>query len=422
MIFGAALFCASCSRPFQAAAPLKLSILGFGLESGEFLREDALTEYGANTGIQFDLIPTPGTTAEQLPQVLDLFRKRAATPDVYLIDGTWPGTLHQHLLDLKPYLDSQARRHAKPLLENNTIHDRLVALPLYMNGGMLFYRIDLLKKYGYAAPPDTWNTLAGMAARIQNGERRSGRPGFSGYIWQGAAYEGLTCNALEWQVSFGGGNIVEKDGTISVNNQRARKALASAASWVGSISPNSVLAYTEADASNVFLAGNAAFMRHWSSAFQGFRQNMAPGSVGVALLPAGPAGRAHTIGGFQLAVSRYSKHTREAAALVLYLTGIQVQTRRALRRGFIPTYPELYQSPELLQALPQARVFAEAAPASWIFRPASVTGKRYSEVSEAYYQQVHEILSRRASTRTALVSLAQRLQTLTDNPAGRFQH
>ena len=155
-----------------------------------------------------------------------------------------------------------------------------------------------------------------MALRIQEGERRGGKRAFWGYIWQGGEYEGLTCNALEWQSSFGGGNIVERDGSISVNNSKVLQALRTAAGWVGSISPPSVLAYTEADTSNVFRSGNAAFMRHWSSAFQSIRDAMNPHTVGVALMPAGPAGRAHTIGGFQLAVSRYSSHPREAAELV----------------------------------------------------------------------------------------------------------
>jgi trehalose/maltose transport system substrate-binding protein len=416
------VICAGCRTAPPAPAPLKLSVLGLGLEAGEQLKQDALTEYSSKTGIEIDLIPTPGTSAEQLPVVLDLFRRQSRSPDILLIDGTWPGTLHEHLVDLAPYLNDEAHRHAKPLLENNTIDGRIVALPLYMSGGMLFYRADLLKKYGYAAPPNTWKQLENMALRIQKGERREGKRSFWGYIWQGGEYEGLTCNALEWQSSYGGGNIVENDGAISVDNTHAAEALSDAASWIGSIAPPSVLAYTEADTSNVFRSGNAAFMRHWTSAFRAIRDTMRPSAVDVALLPAGPAGRATTIGGFHLAVSRYSLHTREAAALILYLTGTEVQTRRALRRGFLPTYPELHHAPQLVRDLPQARIFSEASVASWIFRPASITGRKYPEVSKAYFQYVHRALAGEMPTDRALAEIRKKLRTLADSPTGLFQH
>jgi trehalose/maltose transport system substrate-binding protein len=418
----AVLTCAGCSVAPKSKAPLKLSVLGLGLEAGEHLRQDALAEYSAKTGIEFDLVPTPGTSTEQLPLVHDLFRRRANTPDVYLIDGTWPGFLHEGLLDLTAFLNDEARRHAKPLLENNTVRNRLVALPLYMNGGALFYRSDLLKKYGYASPPATWTELRQMSLRIQEGERRAGKRAFWGYIWQGGAYEGLTCNAMEWQASFDGGRVVENDGTITVDNAQAEQAMKTAASWVGSISPKSVLAYTESDTFNVFRSGNAAFMRHWGSAFQSVRKAMKADSVAIAPLPAGPAGRAHAIGGFQLAVSRYSLHPKEAAELVLYLTGIEVQTRRALRRGYVPTYPELHRNAELLRSLPQAQILGEAAPETWVFRPASITGQKYPEVSKTYYQSVHGILSGQIPVQRGLAETARKLKLLAENPGGKFQY
>ena len=70
-------------------------------------------------------------------------------------------------------------------------------------------------------PRKTWDELERMAQRIQAGERAKGKKDFWGYVWQGAAAESLTCNALEWQVAAGGGQIIENDRTISVNNPAA---------------------------------------------------------------------------------------------------------------------------------------------------------------------------------------------------------
>jgi trehalose/maltose transport system substrate-binding protein len=68
-----------------------------------------------------------------------------------------------------------------------------------------------MRQYGYPAPPKTWDELERMAARIQAGERAKGRRDFWGFVWQGAPSEALTCNALEWQVSEGGGRIIENE-------------------------------------------------------------------------------------------------------------------------------------------------------------------------------------------------------------------
>jgi len=114
-----------------------------------------------------------------------------------------------------------------------------------------------------------------MAARIQAGERAKGKENFWGFVWQGAVSEALTCNALEWQASEGGGQIIEKDKTISVNNPHAIRAWRRAARWVGSISPPSVVGYKEWDALNVWVAGDVAFMRNWTL---GYADSLAAGS------------------------------------------------------------------------------------------------------------------------------------------------
>jgi trehalose/maltose transport system substrate-binding protein len=105
------------------------------------------------------------------------------------------------------------------------------------------YRSDLLRRYGYREPPKTWDELETMATRIQAGERAKGEKDFWGYVWQGGISEDLTCSGLEWQISEGGGRIVENDKTISVSNPLAVRAWKRAARWVGSISPPGVVAY-----------------------------------------------------------------------------------------------------------------------------------------------------------------------------------
>ena len=153
------------------------------------------------------------------------------------------------------------------IVQNNTVEGfGLMGIPWFTDAGLLYYRTDLLEEYGFDAPPATWTELEEMATTIQEGERAD-NPDFWGFVWQGAAYEGLTCDALEWQVSYGGGEIVEPDGTISINNEQAALAFDTAAGWVGNISPPGVVSYQEEDARGVWQAGNSAFMRNWPYAY-----------------------------------------------------------------------------------------------------------------------------------------------------------
>ena len=200
-----------------------------------------------------------------------------------------------------------------------------------------------------------------MAAAIQKGERAKGHQDFWGYVWQGAPYEGLTCNALEWQVSDGGGRIVEDDGTISVNNPRTIEAWSRAASWVGTISPPEVVGYREGESQEVWRAGRAAFMRSWPYVSQD-RGSSVRGRFDMTAVPRGSQGHAMVLGENALAVSRYSKHPDEAVALVKYLTRRDVQLDRSRMTALPPTLRDLYDDPEVLKASPLLRALQEGLP------------------------------------------------------------
>ncbi len=126
---------------------------------------------------------------------------------------------------------------------------------------MLYYRKDLLEKYGLKAP-ETWTDLEAAAKKVMEGEK-----GMEGYVFQGRAYEGLVCNALEWIVSNGGGNLLDNAGQATFNNPQATAAIDRAKTWIGGIAPQGVLGYDEEQARGAFQSGKAVFMRNWPYAW-----------------------------------------------------------------------------------------------------------------------------------------------------------
>ncbi|MEX2134077.1 MAG: ABC transporter substrate-binding protein, partial [Acidimicrobiia bacterium] len=327
--------------------------------------------------------------------------------DVFQIDVIWPGDLAEHFVDLNEYGGAEeVANHFPAIVENNTVDGKLVGIPWFTDAGLLYYRSDLLEKYDLE-PPATWDELEAAALTIQEGERAEGNQDFWGYVWQGNAYEGLTCDALEWIASAGGGSIIEPDGTISINNQAAIDILDQAAGWVGTISPPGVTAYGEEDARGVWQAGNAAFMRNWPYAYSLGNADDSPiaGMFDVSPLPGATAGQsAATLGGWQLAVSAYSEHPEEAAQLAFFMAGESEQKRRAINYSLNPTIETLYDDAEVIEANPFFAslfdVFTNA-----VARPSTATAPEYATVSSLFFNAVHDVLTGSADAEDAVLEL-----------------
>ncbi len=401
-----ALACGLLAVGSARAAEITISCSAVGLELE--LCRDGAQRWARASGNSVRLVSTPNSATERLALYQQLLAAGSPDIDVLQIDVVWPGILARHLLDLAPYAGSVPAQHFPALVANDTVRGKLVALPWFADVGLLYYRKDLLRKYGVAVPR-TWRELASAARRIEDAERAGGNARMWGYVWQGRTYEGLTCNALEWIASRGGGRIVQPDGAISVDNARAAQALTAAAGWVGTISPRGVLNYAEEEARGVFQSGNSVFMRNWPYARALAESEGSPvrGLVGVAELPA----EIGVLGGAQLAVSRYSRHPALAASLVMALTGNDEQKRRALAGGFNPTLPTLYDDAEIRRANPYYGVMAQAL-AHAVARPAAVTGTRYNRVSSAFSSAVHAVLAGQADAATALRSLDGQLMRI----------
>ncbi len=391
------------------AATITISCGSVG-QDYEFCKK-ATDEWSKKTGHTVKLFSTPQNSADILGLYRKMFAAKSKDVDVISVDVIWPGMIGQHLLDLKPYSKGEEANQFPAIVANNTVDGKLVAMPWFTDAGLLYYRKDLLEKHKLAVPK-TWEELSKTAAAVQEAERKAGNQDFHGFVWQGKATESLTCNALEWINSSNGGLIVETDGKISINNPNAAKALNMAAGWIGSISPQGVLNYSEEDSRGVFQNGKAAFMRNWPYVWalaQG-ADSRVKDKVGVAPLPAGPDGKnTATLGGWQLSVSKYSANPEAAADLVMFLTSKAQQKQRAIEGAYNPTYPDLYKDKDVLAANPffgdLYDVLQNATP-----RPSTVTAAKYNDVSQSFWNGVHDVLSGRTSGEDAVKKLEGRLK------------
>lgn len=404
----------ACHNAGSGASGTVLTVIDQGwLASGPRLAPE-VGEFTRQTGIQVRILPAPEAAVEQLATWRELLDSRAETPDIYAVDVIWPRLLADSLIDLKAYVPAEdIAPHFPELIANYTVDGKLVALPQNLNEGLLFYRTDLLAKYGYGAPPNTWEELETMSRRIQAGERASGNKDFWGFVWEGAPSEALTCNALEWQVSEGGGTILDEHGNVTLNNPNTIRAWNMAAGWVGSISPPGVTAYKEWDAFNMWQAGKTAFMRNWTNAYVAARAENSPtkGHFEVAPLPRGRTGFAATMGGNGYGVSRYSRHPREAAMLVRFLASPEEQARRCRKSAEPPTIPALYKDPDVLGPNPYVSRVLQAYEGITL-RPSVPAGKMYPDVSRAYFEAVHGVLTHKQSATQAADDLEKRLNTM----------
>ena len=407
---GIALAFGSVAGAHAATITISCGSVGQDFEFCKKTTED----WAKKTGNTVKLFTPPQSTTDILALFRQMFAAKSSDLDVINVDVVWPGMIKDHLLDLKPYSKGVEKEHFPSIVANNTADGKLIAMPWFTDAGMLYYRKDLLEKHGEKAPT-TWEELAATAKKIQDAERKAGNADMQGFVFQAKAYEGLTCNAVEWLWSYGGGNIVDDKGNITVNNPKAAKALNTAASWIGTIAPTGVLNYGEEDARGVFQSGNAVFMRNWPYAWSlgNGKDSKIAGKIGVSALPKGGADgkNAATLGGWQLAVSKYSKHPKEAADLVMYMTSKEIQKERAIKGSYNPTIPSLYQDKDVLAAAPffgdLYNVFTSAVP-----RPATATGLKYNEVSAAFWNATHDVLSGKEKAETSLGKLEGKLKQI----------
>lgn len=399
------------------AGPIRAAEISFAAnttgKSIEFLQKQVAV-FEKNTGNHVKLVTMPSSSSEQFSQYRLWLAAGNKDIDVYQTDVIWAPQLADQFIDLKEATKDVVGQFFPSIIASQTVNGRLVALPLFTDAPALFYRKDLLDKYG-KQPPKTWDEMAATAKEVQDKERQAGQKDLWGYVFQGNSYEGLTCNALEWVKSSGGGQIVETDGAISINNEKAAAALERAKGWIGTISPPGVLAYQEEELRGVWQTGNAVFMRNWPYAYSlgNGADSAVKGKFDVMTLPVAAAGDkpSSTLGGWNLAVSKYSEKQEAAIALVKFLASKDVQKARAVELSNLPTLTDLYDDKDVAAAQPfmpnWKPIFQDAVP-----RPSATAKVKYNEVSSKFWTAVHNTLSGSGSAAENLELLEADLTTL----------
>jgi len=313
--------------------------------------------------------------------------------DVFLMDVIWPPEFGaagwaMPLDELFPLSDRE--QFLEGTILANTYRNKIYGVPLFIDSGMLYYRKDLLDKYGFK-PPELWQDMVEQAQFIVSQESKEGNElyGFSGQFKQ---YEGLVCDMMEYILSNGGEILNSKTGKSGLSQKPAIEAVEFVRkNIIGKTAPAGVLTYQEPESLDVFIQGKAVFHRNWPYAWEVSHnpdRSSISGKVGITRLPHFKDHKSYsTLGGWQMGISSYSKNKEAAWAFVKFYTSKEIQKLLALKAGRAPTMKALYDDIDIVKAHPHfidmKDVFLTAYP-----RPRTPLYPAVSNVLQRYFSKM----------------------------------
>jgi multiple sugar transport system substrate-binding protein len=360
-----------------------------------------------NPGVKIAREVGPQSSTQLHDLITQKLKNRDPEMDVFVMDVVWPAEFASAgwalPLDLFFPKEEQEKFLEAPIRANR-YRGQTFGVPLFIDAGRLYYRKDLLEKYALS-PPRFWPELVDQAKTILARERDSQLVGFSGQFKQ---YEGLVCNMMEYILSNGGALWNENRLKSAINQPRAVEAVRFVRDRIiGQISHRGVLAYEEPESLALFIQGRAIFHRNWPYAWQianDTKQSKVAGKVGMMPLPSFPGNKgAAALGGWQLAISRFSNKTELAWRFVSFMTSPALQKRIALQTGRAPTRMALYEDPEVLDKVPQLgpllETFQQAVP-----RPTTPVYIPLSNIMQRYFSSVLALPDTDIDKRAALAA------------------
>ena len=314
----------------------------------------------------------------------------------------WVVQLPQDEFDLDNFLE--------PAVNTAKYRDNLYAVPVYSDGGLLYYRKDLLTAAGVTEAPKTWDEMKEDCAKVK---ALPGNEGLGCYAGQFDKYEGLTCNFSE-AVQSAGGSVLDESGKPTVDSDEAKEGLNFLVDGFkdGEI-PQAAVTYKEEDGRRAFQDGTIIFHRNWPYVYA--KANATDGSskingkFDVSPLPGKSGPGVSTLGGHNLAISAYAENKATALDFIKFFTSQESEKSNLLATSQAPTRANLYDDPDLVKQFPYLTTLKESI-LNAVPRPQAV---KYNEVTAAIQEAAYGAINGDKSTDDALKDLQSKLESLT---------
>jgi len=342
-------------------------------------------EENSSKGLSAKLLEFPESADEQRNQFVQRQEAKSGECDIFYADVVWTAEFASQdwLYDVTPYIEERKQEFIPATFDTATYDGKTWAVPKQSDAAFLYYRTDQVD-----TAPSTWQEVYDIAAEND------------GIVYQGAAYEGLTCDFLE--IAFAaGGKVLSDDGKkAEFDSEQNLKALQFMVDGIKKGSAKkAVTTYMEEQARRAFEAGRATFQRNWPYAYAIGKANKKAPKFEVAPFPEFEGGgKAGILGGHNLVISAFSKNPGGALALIDYLTNEESITRDATDFSLAPVLQSVYDDSAVQKALPFAAELKQAI-AQAKSRPVSPV---YTQISQAIYKNVNQALSGQVSPEEAL--------------------
>ena len=341
----------------------------------------------ANPGITAKLLEFSTSADEQRASFVQRQEAKSGECDVFYSDVIWTAEFasQKWLYDMTPYLESKKSVLIPATLKTVDYAGKLWGVPQQTDAAFLYYRDDQVQ-----TPPTTWQQVYDVAK--QN----------DGIVYQGAPYEGLTCDFLELAFAAGGKVLSDDQKKSAINSPQNVKALQFMADGVkNGIAANGVTTYMEEESRRYFESGKATFMRNWPYAYSlGEKKGTAvSGKFKVMPFPQFEGGgKAAILGGHNFVISTYTKNPGAALKLTDFFISPEVQKTEFTDYSLAPTLASVYDDPDVQKKYAFAQELKESVGQAQA-RPVSPV---YPQISQAIYENVNAALSGKASPADAM--------------------